>query len=172
MFPSLSERAFFRTGGEDSRCDCESERVSISFRESLLSDQLGSSELPLLVNQQVSISFRESLLSDMKGIVQMAIGGVVGFHLFQREPSFGLFGKNLIFDVLPTGFHLFQREPSFGLYYDFTFKTLNYEKGFHLFQREPSFGRGIGFGLTMLAVWMFPSLSERAFFRTLSKMGG
>ncbi len=92
-FPSLSERAFFRTGNmRKSRLEVR-DYVSISFRESLLSDNLfkGGEAPPrrgrfpslseraffrtemmvrkfLLTRLQVSISFRESLLSD-KGIV-------------------------------------------------------------------------------------------------------
>ncbi len=77
-FPSLSERTFFRTSSH-SRSPCKSDsRVSISFRENLLSD---------IQPQQKSLQKRQSR-----------------FHLFQREPSFGPTPDNVAIAVLREKF--------------------------------------------------------------------
>jgi len=176
-------------------------------------------ELRLLIEiAEVSISFRESLLSDKLKMKIWSFGGLRGFHLFQREPSFGLkwkgvariyvyefpslseraffrtpngrkiqkeerrgvsisFRESLLSDTIAIGnpqntlhpvpgFHLFQREPSFGPGNNENFKNRSNRYRFHLFQREPSFGHGRDDRGGRGRGQKFPSLSERAFFRT------
>jgi len=68
-------------------------------------------------------------------------------------------------EVEAKSFHLFQREPSFGLL-EVNVEEAKEPKGFHLFQREPSFGLMSRLQDIQEVKILFPSLSERAFFRT------
>ena len=113
-FPSLSERAFFRTSYAEFSCSCTHRKVSISFRESLLSDLLNQLKMNTKIMKKfpslseraffrtcywqvprdvrfllVSISFRENLLSDDSLDTHRHYSRHTRFHLFQREPSFG-----------------------------------------------------------------------------------
>jgi len=87
LFPSLSERAFFRT--KNKLASERSNRIWFpSLSERAFFRTAGG---PVVARQAnyVSISFRESLLSDLSVLWVMKVITPESFHLFQREPSFG-----------------------------------------------------------------------------------
>ncbi len=140
-FPSLSERTFFRTGRACARGAPFSPHVSISFRENLLSDGWSSS---------------------------CAWGAVfVRFHLFQREPSFGHHFLRQRFPKRKVEFPSLSERTFFRTRYTERKSRSKKTRRFHLFQREPSFGHPKRKVDPETEKVLFPSLSERTFFRTI-----
>jgi len=113
-FPSLSERAFFRTRKKRPKRKARTDRVSISFRESLLSDRKSPGSWTVLMT--------------------------TSFHLFQREPSFGLEICEKAGWKYEITFPSLSERAFFRTIYLKEVKPRPEEDGFHLFQREPSFG--------------------------------